>query len=85
MYSNNYQPNYDIIAAYKKQIKKEKAKRLLKKISIIISMLLIIALFCFKTVNKVEKKQQQKKLNDLISSIEDYQPDTLETLIISLE
>ena len=36
MYSNNYQPNYDIIAAYKKQIKKEKAKRLLKKISIII-------------------------------------------------
>ena len=86
MYSHIYQPNNDMLKAYRKQIKKEKAKRFLKKILIIMSMLLIIAVFCFKTVNKVvEKKQQQKQLNDLISSIEDYQPNTLETLIISLE
>lgn len=86
MYSHNYQPNNDMLKAYRKQVKREKVKRLLKKISIIISMLLIIALFCFKTVNKVVEKKQQKQLNDLISSIvEDYQPNTIETLIISLE
>ena len=64
MYSHIYQPNNDMLKAYRKQIKKEKAKRFLKKILIIMSMLLIMALFCFKTVNKVvEKKQQQKKIN----------------------